>query len=56
MILMPFILFGGFKPLKKPTTINKYQTNPKNPNKDEVSKGPFVYKVIIIKEECFFID
>ncbi|KKN00581.1 hypothetical protein LCGC14_1136370 [marine sediment metagenome] len=55
-ILMPFILFEGFKPLKEPTTINKYQTKPKNSNNNEISKGPFVYEVILIKEACFFID
>ncbi|MFX1298013.1 MAG: YecA family protein [Promethearchaeota archaeon] len=55
-ILMPFIFFGDFKPLKKPLTVNRYPTKPESPKIEEIRKIPFVYKSIIVKAELFYID
>ncbi|KKN03356.1 hypothetical protein LCGC14_1108470 [marine sediment metagenome] len=53
---MPFILFGGFKPLKDPKTIRKYPIRPESPNIDEINDDLFVYTTVMVKAEFFYID
>jgi len=55
-ILMPFIEFGGFKPLKNPSEIRRFPVKPKKPRKIKKTNKMHTYKTIIIKQECFFID
>ena len=55
-ILMPFIFFGGFKPLKKPTTVKKYPTKPKKLKEVKINEGRTQFNSILIKADCFFID
>ena len=55
-ILMPFIYFGGFKPLKDPKTIKKYPTRPESPNINEIKDNLFVYTTVMVKAELFYID
>ncbi|MEJ2248655.1 MAG: SEC-C domain-containing protein [Candidatus Lokiarchaeota archaeon] len=55
-ILMPFIFFGGFKPLKSAITMKRFPARPEKPKIDEIEKAPFIFTTIMVKADLFYID
>lgn len=55
-VLIPFILFGYFTPLKNPITVKRYPTKPKKLKEVKINKDRTQFKTILIKLDYFFVD